>query len=102
MNLVFIVFLAGNVQHRILRCESSYVQKHFECDLAFDGDTSKYHPQDPSYILGWAYGGHVPAYSIFHLRSPVSINTIIFKTGLNRDDRHLNNFAIDVQVGTVY
>ena len=52
--------------------------------------------------MGWAYGGHVPAYSIFHLEGPVSINTIIFKTGLNRADHHLNDFAFDVQVGTAY
>ena len=52
--------------------------------------------------MGWAYGGRVPAYSIFYLEGPVSINTIIFKTGLNRADHHLNDFAIDVQVGTAY
>jgi len=32
----------------------------------------------------------------------VSVNTIIFRTGLNRTNRHLNDFAIDVLVDNVF
>merc|ERR1712013_596398 len=60
----------GIVQHRILKCESSTVQRDYECQHAFDGDTSKYHPQETSFILGWAYGGNVPAFGTFLPRRP--------------------------------
>merc|ERR1712013_515850 len=92
----------GIVQHRILKCESSTVQRDYECQHAFDGDTSKYHPQETSFILGWAYGGNVPAFGTFYLEGLVSINTIIIKTGLNRQDHHLTHFAIGVQVGNEF
>jgi len=89
-------------QYPIINCESSTVQRDFECQHAFDGDTSKYHPQHTSFILGWAYGGNVPAFGTFYLEGLVSINTIIIKTGLNSQDHHLTHFAIEVQVGNEF
>ena len=91
-------FLEKPLQYKIQRCDSSFVQGRFECEQAFDGDITKVDPRDSSYILGWAYGGKIPSSVIFYLEGFVSINTIIFKTALNRHDHHLNNFAIDVLV----
>jgi len=88
--------------YKILRCNSSFVQVGYECEYAFDGDiTTLISPSNPV-PLGWAYGGRIPSSVIFYLDGSVSVNTFIFRTGFNRTNRHLNDFAIDVLVDNVF
>ena len=81
--------------YKILRCEAANHRNNWECELAIDGDITTL--LSDMYPLGWAFD-YFPTNAIFYLEGPVSVNTIIIKTGLLLKDHHVNDFAIDMLV----
>ena len=80
--------------HNITRCQADINPRGWTCDEAFDGVTNNNN--------GWNNYGTIPAWAVFYPVRPVSVNTVIFKTGAERNDRHLTDFTIEVQINQLF
>ena len=73
--------------HLITSCNTSSLQKDYECEKAFDGDVTD--------RTGWAFNGHLPSYIVVNFETPVTINVVAFK---NDHTYSIREFSVEVGI----